>query len=158
MITFAGVITFAAIVILILVIIGIFMPRGCGSREHFDTYHNHDIGSYTVYKSEGQNPQSVDQAAVQAKYTWSERDPSGMTVYDKMYENWATHQNYNPEDYSYGLRSVRDREGKDSYLDTKFEILDGENTDALYSYKDTYSKQPATVFNGQIISLSQKNY
>ncbi len=71
-------------------------------------------------------------ATLYAKYTWKETDPAtGLNVYDKYYETHLAEVSYN-----------------DDYLGT-----------AVFPASEmTLDKWPSTIFNGEPISLAQKNY
>lgn len=71
-------------------------------------------------------------ATLRAKYEWSEKNSStGMNVYDYMYENQVASDIYNDE----------------------YQTLDAYATDNM-----KLDRWPATVFNGEVITLAQKNY
>lgn len=97
------------------------------TKEHFDTYYNHDMGAQTVYGTS-----NTPDATLYAKYTWKETDPAtGLNVYDKYYETHLAEVGYN-----------------DDYLGTAVFPAAGIKRD----------KWPATIFNGEPITLAQKNY
>lgn len=165
MIEFMDVVYLALVVILMLLIFALFAPKDCwplkSNKEHFDTYMNHDIGAYEIYERDGyagKKPKNVSEAGLWSKYSWRDKDRLGANVFDKMYEEWAQKQNYAPEDSEYAQRSVDSAGEKDAYLDMKFGNAGGDNLLAIYSYQDMQSLQPGTVFNGQVITLAQKNY
>lgn len=71
-----------------------------------------------------------DSAVIRAKYDWRDQNPkTGMRVYDHVYENELEARQW-PEDY------------KDV---------------AAYDACGAIQPQPAVTFNGQVITLSQKN-
>lgn len=71
-------------------------------------------------------------ATLRAKYTWKETDPrTGMNVYDHYYEAHLAEIGYS-----------------DAYLETA----------AFPASEMKRDKWPATVFNGEVITLAQKNY
>jgi hypothetical protein len=73
------------------------------------------------------NPSS---AVIRAKYDWRDQDPkTGMRVYDHVYENELEARQW-PEDYK---------------------------RIASYDAYGAIQPQPAVTFNGQVITLSQKN-
>lgn len=111
------------------------------NRESFDTYHNHDFGAYEVYKREQPDViprdepgyKQVEAAARYALYTRREKDPKGLTVYDKYYEQLIK------DKYNSGFAN-------DLYP----------SASVLTSMMD--NDPITTVVNGEVITLSQKNY
>lgn len=143
------------------------------TSEGFDTYHNHDFGAYDVYNNPANNnfgplgvntaigtntPRTVDDAALQARYEWSEKDPIGDTVYDKYYDSVVKEKNWG-DDYEYGYRDLRGGSGLDNVYDTKFSTLGFDNQLSNYNPQDMFDPNPVQfMFNGQRITLSQKQY
>lgn len=73
---------------------------------------------------------TTDQAALWAKYNWKDQDKVGMRVYDYVYEH-----------------TIRDGAWRDGPM----------RNSATYNAISMYQPNPAVVFNGQVIDLSQKN-
>lgn len=147
----------AAIVIVVLLIYATMRT------EHFDTYRNHDFGAYEVYKSPtgssfGNPPETirtVDQAAQLARYTWSQKDPAGYDVYDRMYDA-VVRGTLNNGDPGYSYRDISP--GTDGVYDSKFSLMDG-NYFSGYNKFDMFDPMLVqTNFNGQQIVLSQKQF
>jgi hypothetical protein len=125
-------------VILVLMVWAWYRPS---SSEHFDTYYNHYMGAQDVYArdelpfSTGPAEQplgdDIDSVALLAKYNWSEKDPkTGMDVYDYYYEHHLENVAY-----------------PDAYADIS----------PFPASKMKLERSPGVIFNGEIISLSQKN-
>ncbi len=142
---------FAVLIILIIIIIAIYLNQ---NSEYFDTYRNHDIGAYEVYQtSDPEDKITINQAALKAKYDWSDRDPLGQTVYDIMYDNTIANTAWNG-DSEYAYRDIAE-----GVYSSKFSLLDGSNYFATYKEKDMYDSNPVqAVFGGETITLSQKQY
>ena len=148
------------VVIVILLILIIYQlqngKRKNSNVESFDTYFNHDMGVWDL------NPKlfmSPSDAGLWAKYNWSERESNGLTVYDRVYDMNVSQQAYIPEDEGYGERMLDHPGSKDAYFDMRAMNLNPEyNTLAVYSTKDMKSQDPAIVYNGIPVTLSQKNY
>lgn len=169
MMNYISVIYIAVIVLLILLLVGRFGPKGFpgSSRniaEHFDTYWNHSMGAQSQYAI-SDNPDQIETSKdlkdteVLAKYTWNEKDTDGLGVYDKFYEERVHDINYASEqDPTYADRDVLSNTG---YIDSKFVIFSpvyGSNM-SRYTIKGMGDPDPVyTVFNGQHITLSQKNF
>lgn len=123
------------------------------NQENFDTYRNHDFGAYYVYKNSnakinGSPIKTVDQAALKAKYDWSQRDRLGNNVYDKMYDN-----SIQQKTWDYGYKNI----GMDAH-DTKFSTL-GENQMATYKISDMLDPNSVYIkIRDQTITLAQKQY
>lgn len=151
----------ALLVVFMLLLFAFFAPNDCWPlsrrKERFDTYKNHDVGVYEVLRDQAVKPKDVAEAGQWSKYNWRDKDPTGITVYDRVYEEWAKKQNYAPEDDDYARRVLDESGNKDAYLDNRFEVLGGENALATYSYADMAGRQPGTVFNGEVLTLAQKN-
>jgi hypothetical protein len=139
--------------------------------EGFDTYYNHDIGAYDVYNENtspkwqtGFKPSNIEQANRYANYTWSERDPRGMTVYDQYYENYTLDMGgANDNDREYAYRDIG-AAGEDNVYDEKFSNRDGYNLFFTYSPRyiaDMVDKHPATAYDfhsDELAVIAQKNY
>ncbi len=101
------------------------------TKEHFDVYYNHDVGASKVLKI------PPKKANLWSKYHWNDRDPDGLSVYDKYYEsilsvkNSAPHSNPESATTNYSIRDVQ-------------------------NFEDPYPK--FIIFNGEKIVLSQKNF
>ena len=128
--------------------------------ENFDTYMNHDVGAYLVYKNEyGYSPYEVNgfkDASLIAKYMWAYKDVLGENVYDRMYEGVTREKNMiSDPDYAYR----EDSYDLDNVYDTKFSIMNNDNELSRYSLTDMYDPNSIqTVVNDQLITLSQKQY
>jgi hypothetical protein len=126
------------------------------SSEHFDTYHNHDIGAAEVYHTN-----DVRAAQEYANYAWSERDPSGLTVYDKYYMGYLLGMNSDDAEYAYrDLQAT----GEENVYDSKFSIRDAENRFFMCGNRclqDMGDSCPATEYDwhsGETSFIVQKNY
>jgi hypothetical protein len=145
----------AICIVIIILLIALFWYNQ--NTEHFDTYYNHDFGAYNVYKNEEKKPLSVDNASLEAKYQWGDRDVAGYTVYDKMYDAAVKEKNWT-SDRDYGYRDV-DTVDLDNVYDTKFSVLNNENELSNYNALDMYDPYVVqNVINGQKVSLAQKQY
>ena len=143
--------TLALLVLIILILIFLRLK----TPEHFDTYYNHDYGAYDVYKNEDLPVKTVNDAALKAKYQWSERDKMGDTVYEKMYD--AAIMQKNNTDYEYAYRDTD--LGLDNVYDSKFTVLNNENEYSNYNVKDMYDPNIVQTFmNNEAITLIQKQY
>lgn len=167
---YSDVIIISLIVILLLLIIGAFGPKGCWpastKKEGFNAMGNQDEGAFDVYTQEGlpvtgAPPSSIDEAALYARYAWNDRDKNGWTVYDKVYSDYnSTIGNANDADPEYAYRDINSTGESDVY-DTKFERLDTENRLASYAVQDMKDKHPARYYNWEDDEESiaaQKNY
>lgn len=152
-------------VILILLILLVIYYYISSESENFDTYMNHDIGAYLVYKNEyGYVPKifgskkinGLKDASLVAKYVWAKKDPLGENVYDRMYEGVVREQNMvSDDDYAYRDSDIN----LDNVYDTKFSILDNENELSRYRVSDMKDNDSINMYvNGQLITLSQKQY
>jgi hypothetical protein len=136
-------------ILIVIVIIAIYRKR-----EDFDTYYLHDEGANRIYASEG-NPMSMNQSSLYAKYAWSEKDPQGLTVYDKYYEESPT----NSADPEYSYRDI-----DTNVYDSKFTIGSVENSYFTYgpeSIKYMSDTSPATAYDwhtNELEVIAQKNY
>jgi hypothetical protein len=157
---------FAIVLVLCILIVVILpsCPRVGKNMEHFDTYYNHDIGAYDVYISDPKGsftPHSLQDANSYANYTWEERDPAGMTVYDKYYERLTNEKNQG--DYEYAYRDLNST-GEENVYDSKFSLNDDENRFymcGLNCLLDMQDQSPATEYDyhsGETSVIVQKNY
>lgn len=152
------------VILIAIVIILIYAYCIHSQSEHFDTYRNHDFGAYNVYKKTGvklpeiPGKSQIDQAQLLARYTWSERDPLGYDVYDRMYDA-VVRETLNNGDPSYGRRDTNPALENPGVYDTKFSLMDGTNYDSDYNKLDMWDPNLVqTNFHGQQIVLSQKQY
>jgi len=166
---FTDVIFIVVIVILLLVLYTVGISKS--KAENFDTYYNHDIGAFDVYnqnKSDswqaGFKPSNLEQANRYANYTWSERDPAGMTVYDKYYEDYTFEiGGANDQDKEYVEREINTKD-EDNVYDSKFSIRDGGSL--YYTYgpqqiRDMTDTSPAMAYDwhsDELSTIVQKNY
>ena len=144
------------IIVIFLVLLLWSRHQNATVTEKFDTYYNHDYGAYNVYKNEKLPIKTVEDASLKAKYQWSERDPLGYTLYDKMFDAVVEEKNATT-DSDYGYRDTES--GLDNVYDTKFSTLDGRNE--LNNYKISDMHDPniiQNIINGQKISLAQAQY
>ena len=148
------------------------------TQESFDTYRNHDIGAFTVYHQDNEKNEKNDSnrpsgnksgclnyqcpdlsfdPILKAKYNWQNRDKAGYTVYDKMYNNEAQEKIWgNDNEYSY---REFDTWNLDNVYDLKFTVLDNDNLLSTYNKHDMDDpKKVQIMYNGQIITLAQKQY
>jgi hypothetical protein len=145
-------IVFALVVVLLIVL----MCNQQTGSEHFDTYYNHDMGVYDLDPKYFKTPKEANRWA---EYNWSLRDNLGRNVYDLMYEDTVLRNNYIPQDVGYAERELAHPGMKDSYVNMEGQNLNPQyNTLGTYSYKDMASADPGIFYNGQVVSLSQKNY
>ena len=123
--------------------------------EHFDTYHNHDMGSHQVYEQHPElfaqgsiNGSTVEEARLKSTYEWSKRDSRGMNVYDVMYEGEAQERNRDHQ---------RDQEAYkptfDEPYDMKFSTVEGSTGYNLDDMKDNMLWQQVGPF---AVHLAQK--
>jgi hypothetical protein len=141
------------IIILIIIIIGYFLFM---NREHFDTYRNHDFGANAVYSQAAGKQLLVADTSRKARYDWSARDPAGMTVYDKFYNEFTAK---NSPDLEYAYKDT-ETDSVDGVYDTKFDNLTISNLGG-YKIADMYDRNPATAYDfhsGEVSVISQKNY
>ena len=119
--------------------------------EHFDTYHNHDMGSHSVYEEYpelfGQSI-TVDDARIKSKYEWSKRDASGMNVYDVMYEGEAQERNL-----SHQLDPEQQKPNTEEIYDLKFSTVEGGSGYNLDDMQDNMLWQQVGPF---AVHLAQK--
>jgi hypothetical protein len=150
----------ALIVVLILLVV-------CRKSEHFDTYWNHSIGAQDIY-SKSTDPVELDAAKHiltserQANYTWSQREPNGMQLYDYYYDAALLDNQLDiKEDPTYAARDI-----ESDYLDSKFQTLNtapgldlGASNYSKFELAGMLDMNPLyTVYNGEYITLSQKSY
>lgn len=128
---------FVALVVILILLIWSYPPSRDGVKNYFpgmfaqkEHYDTYFNHDFGAQEVYGYN--NTPAATLRAKYEWSEKDSStGMNVYDYMYENKVIEDSYN-----------------DEYL----------TTDAYPAGVMKTDKWPATVFNGEVITLAQKNY
>lgn len=148
--------------VLVVVLLIILISR----QEHFDTYWNHSMGAQALYadsKDPDQQTASkhMKDAETLANYTWSQRQPNGMQLYDHYYDQVLLENGMDGSDPTYYERDL-----ESSVLDSKFQTL---NTVKGYdSAAGNFSHYTAagmldpnplyTVYNGEYISLSQKSF
>lgn len=161
-------IEFICLAIIILLII-LWVSNIWRVKENFDTYFNHDMGSYDVYKNTyPTKPKSLEDANLYAKYSWEEKDRDGRTVYDKYYEKYNfTIGGASPVDGEYAYRDISSL-GEDNVYDEKFSLTnyvekDGFSNDNIsnYHFIDMWDKHPALAYDWQsneLSLISQKNY
>lgn len=134
------------LVVLILILI-LYFNRENINQEHFDTYYNHDFWDSKYYHL------PVDQAALLAKYEWHEKDAKGLDIYDKYYENIVDNRIYK-SDPEYVEREIT----AGGAYDTQFSTISDNNYDT-FTVKDMLDYHPVLgEFNGNMFTLSQKNY
>lgn len=157
--SYVQVLTLSVVILLVLVLVFLKMPK-TSKKEHYDTYWNHGLGAQKQYEI-SPNPVKRDaskdlkSAELEARYTWSERDKDGTQLYDKYYNQFIVDTNYNTDE-NYATRDTSNP--LDGYLDMKFENLDHGPLDT-YSPDSMRDMDPyRTLFNGQPITLSQKNF
>jgi hypothetical protein len=142
------------------------------ASERFDVYNNHPMGAETVYETTGipatgeVEDFTMKEAERFAKYTWSEKDPNGLDVYDHYYENYVDLNKYAdqrpytaPDEYSY--RDVGGNIGVNSVYDSKFVVLSPPNMESYSNYNITGMADPDPLYmtvNGEDIVLNQKNF
>lgn len=155
-----------AVLIFLLILIIIILSVTTNS-EHFDTYWNHTFGAQDIYQT-AKDPQeraaskSKEATELLARYTWSEKAPSGMQVYDKYYEHDLLE---NASDLSVDP-TYYERDTTTNILDSRFQTLGYDlRHDTNAGYLAQYNKQSmddpsplATFYNGEQITLSQKRY
>ena len=151
-------IEFICLAIIFLLIIFWVSKRG----EHFDTYFNHDMGSYDVYKNTyPTKPKSLEDANLYAKYAWEEKDRDGRTVYDKYYEKYNfTIGGASPIDGEYAYRDISSL-GEDNVYDEKFSRTDCQDNISYFHFIDMWDKHPALAYDwhsDELSFISQKNY
>jgi hypothetical protein len=170
---FTNVIFILVIFVFILILYSSFVNYANDTQklEGFDTYRNHDIGAYDVYRENdsdvwqtGFKPSNIEQANRYANYTWSEKDPVGMTVYDKYYEDYTFEiGGANERDQEYSYRDIGST-GEDNVYDAKFSISDGGSLIFAYGpqqVKDMIDYDPAKAYDfheNEMSIISQKNY
>lgn len=134
---------FLVLILLLILLIYSYPPSRNGIRDFFPGFQGSKDAlfgreHYDTYFNHDFGAQEVygynntPAATLRAKYEWSEKDSStGMNVYDYMYENKVIEDTYN-----------------DEY----------QTTDAYPSGYMKTDKWPATIFNGEVLHLAQKNY
>lgn len=112
-------------------------------NENFDTHRNHSMGAQSIY-AETAPEITLNEAERDARYQWSVRNPMGMQLYDKFYEQklLEEYQTYT-DGYEYD---------NDNQYDLKFEIDDVQN----YSQNGMREPQLRGSFRGNIITFAQK--
>ncbi len=148
-------------VLVIVLLIMFFYPK-----EHFDTYWNHSIGAQDIYQASKDPIQQnaakhMKDAETLASYTWSQKEPNGMQLYDHYYDTVLLDNQISNDDPTYYARDL-----ETSYLDSKFQTLNAnKGFDAAagnFSHYDAagmLDPNPMyTVYNGEYISLSQKSF
>jgi hypothetical protein len=127
-----------ALVVLVLLLL-VWVTGGMASaRERFDTGYNHDLGAMRDYYGPDipLSPTAAQAASERARYTGAERDPLGLTVYDRVYEQTLS----------------------DEHAEQNLAAAGGFAAFRASDIAGMYSPQPATVVNGQTITLSQKTF
>jgi hypothetical protein len=157
----------------ILICIVIILLCVSSKTERFDVYNNHPMGAETVYETTGVpatgeiEDLTMKEAERLARYTWSEKDPQGLDVYDHYYENFVDLNKYAdrrpytaPDTYAY--RDIGEDIGINSVYDSKFHVLSGRpGIDGYSNYSITGMADPDPLYmtvNGEDIVLSQKNF
>ena len=160
-------------IVTIIIVIVLWYVLFTHKSESFDVYNNHAEGASYVYELSGipatgqRVDMSVPEAGLIAKYTWSEKDPVGLNVYDHMYEDYTNVFKYAderpftaPNYYSY--RDVGSDIGINSVYDSKFQILTdkmGKEGYGGYDIAGMVDTDPLYMnFHGENIVLSQKNF
>lgn len=158
MLTFLDIGIIIVLFIILMMILTVY-PMICGNEkneenENFDVYFNHDMGAYDVYKRE-QNPNvTVNDAILEAKYTWRDYDKRGENYIDKFYEETTLDKNagYEP--------SFVDSNSQNLEYDTKFALADQDfNMNYATSNlleKDLYHKGMYAKNQRFTVGLSQK--
>ena len=135
-------------------------------REYFDTYWNHSIGAQTLF-AESKDPTEQDAAKhldtteTLAGYTWANRAPNGMQLYDHYYDQVLLDNQMDGSDPTYYSRDL-----ESTFLDSKFQTMNTkkgfDSAGGDFSHYDAagmLDPNPLyTVFNGEYITLSQKSY
>ena len=144
-------------VIIVLIIILLYSNK---PTENFDVYNNHTFGAEDVYNEELSKDKdnkggNIDFAGAKllSKYTWFDKDPLGMNVYDKYYEATVNEKNYGDE--------TPRKTGYVGPYDTKFEIqpFNPPANIGSYNLRDMYDHDPVYMtFMGEPIVLAQANY
>lgn len=154
----------AAVIIILFVLLLVLLSQ---KTEAFDTYWNHTMGAQKQYERSNDSDQklvaySPDQTELLAKYTWSERNPNGIQLYDKVYEMTLRDNSRNVvSDPTYA-----DRDIESDHLDYKFSTLDdrtasldsGSSTLTHYTTRGMAENPLYTIYNGEYITLSQKSF
>lgn len=155
---FSESIILSLIIIIILLLITIFRPSNTfQTTEGFDTYHFHDTGASEVY-----GIKNLKDAELLARYDWSTRDPDGMSLYDKVYENNLINIDKSNPDKEYSYRDINST-GENNVYDWKF-VNWRDDPSLTYSQNDFMAmvdQNPATVYDfhsGETEPISQKNY
>ena len=159
----------AIILVAVLVLLYVLYMR---KAESFDVYGNHAEGADYVYELSGIPATGeivnmpVSDAELLARYTWSERDPMGLTVYDHMYEDYTNVFKYAderpftaPDNYAY--RDVDRSDGNAGVYDSKFSVSEGSRKSGYdaFDIAGMVDTDPLYMqFHGQNIVMSQKNY
>lgn len=153
-----NIVKIAILTILILLFVILVLTN---KSENFDVYNNHTFGAEDVYNEEllkdpkntGGGKIDFKSAKLLSKYTWSDKDPLGMNVYDKYYEAVVNEKNYGDE--------TPRKTGYTAPYDTKFEIqpFNPPANIGSYNLRDMYDHDPVYMtFMGEPIVLAQANY
>jgi hypothetical protein len=158
------------VVVLILLLIS-------SPKENFDTYWNHTMGAQKFYErseqpDEANASKTYTDTERLAKYTWSQRKPNGIQLYDKVYEMTLRDNGRNViSDPTYANRDI-----SGSHIDFKFTTLADENNatsilngpnrlnpgSSTLTHFTTHGMEEVrplyTVYNGEHIALSQKTF
>lgn len=140
----------------IIVLIVVLLMYSDTQTENFDVYNNHTFGAEDVYNEElSKDNGKIDftGAKLLSKYTWSDKDPLGMNVYDKYYEATVNEKNYGDE--------TPRKTGYVGPYDTKFETqpFNPPANIGSYNLRDMYDHDPVYMtFMGEPIVLAQANY
>jgi hypothetical protein len=162
----------AVIVVLIILLICVMCWQP-SAPERFDVYNNHPMGAQTVYSTTGVpgtgkvESLNMNDAERLARYTWKDKDPIGLNVYDRYYEDvvnvtkYADRRSFTAPDY-YAYSDIGNGIGVNSVYDAKFHLYSGRpGTDNYTNFIVTGMADPDPLymnFNGENIVMSQKNY
>lgn len=143
---------------LAIVLIILLIWSGRGKSESFDVYNNHTLGAEDVYNTTlaaAGSLKKVDfkDARLISKYSWAEKDPDGLNVYDKYYEAVVDEKNSGDE--------TPRKTGYVGPYDSKFDIQEFNPPANIGSYnlRDMYDPNPIyMVSKGEPITLAQGNF